>query len=279
MLCATTVLATPASAATSRNGVCEAGEFCYYYNSNNKGSVSDFSESVKKYGTKTPSCYVFKSKGKGQGLCIKNRAASVWNRTSKTVVVYFNSDHQGYNVQIPPGAKKNLKGTRVYNNNASHKLVSTLRRPSWTSPVPASARMTAHFGRYPSGGAHNGTDYSAFKGKFKSACTGVVDKVSINKTYANRNAYRKSGSTNYLWINCGSGVRMGYAHWYAKQKPSWIKVGAKVKVGQELINVGNQGNSSGTHLHFQVMQNGKAVDGHKFLQKKGVKNLPRYYNY
>ncbi|MEU4538029.1 hypothetical protein AB0G15_24565, partial [Streptosporangium sp. NPDC023825] len=42
-----TVLATaaPASAA-GRNGVCESGEFCYYFNSNNQGSVSDFTASV-----------------------------------------------------------------------------------------------------------------------------------------------------------------------------------------------------------------------------------------
>ncbi|WP_204284814.1 hypothetical protein, partial [Microbispora amethystogenes] len=37
--------ASPASAAT-RNGVCEAGEFCYYFNSGTKGSLSDFTGSV-----------------------------------------------------------------------------------------------------------------------------------------------------------------------------------------------------------------------------------------
>ncbi|MEW9527429.1 peptidase inhibitor family I36 protein, partial [Microbispora sp. NPDC049125] len=46
--------ASPASAA-SRNGVCESGEFCYYFNSNNQGSVSDFAGSVADYGTKQPS--------------------------------------------------------------------------------------------------------------------------------------------------------------------------------------------------------------------------------
>ncbi|MEU8280318.1 hypothetical protein AB0C08_39105, partial [Microbispora bryophytorum] len=50
-----TVLATasPASAAT-RNGVCETGEFCYYFNSNNQGSLSDFTGSVGDYGTRQP---------------------------------------------------------------------------------------------------------------------------------------------------------------------------------------------------------------------------------
>ena len=47
--------AAPAQA-TARDGNCESGEFCYYYNSNNQGSVSDFTTSVADYGTTTPSC-------------------------------------------------------------------------------------------------------------------------------------------------------------------------------------------------------------------------------
>ncbi|WP_344207347.1 peptidase inhibitor family I36 protein, partial [Actinomadura livida] len=56
---AAVALAAPASAA-ARNGVCESGEFCYYYNSNNAGSVSDFAGSIANYGTEQPSCYDFK---------------------------------------------------------------------------------------------------------------------------------------------------------------------------------------------------------------------------
>src|SRR5689334_14769102 len=79
-------VAAPASAA-GRDGTCDSGEFCYYYNSGEAGSISDFTESVDDYGTTQPTCYEFKGAGNGQGLCVKNNAASVWNRTSKTVVV------------------------------------------------------------------------------------------------------------------------------------------------------------------------------------------------
>ncbi|TDE27650.1 peptidase inhibitor family I36 protein, partial [Actinomadura sp. 6K520] len=85
---AAAALASPASAA-ARNGVCESGEFCYYYNSNNAGSVSDFTGSIANYGTEQPSCYDFKGPGNGKGQCIKNEAASVWNRSGKTVRVYY----------------------------------------------------------------------------------------------------------------------------------------------------------------------------------------------
>ena len=86
--------ASPAFAA-ARDGVCDSGEFCYYYNSGEAGSISDFTGSIDDYGTTQPSCYDFKGAGAGKGVCIKNNAASVWNRTSKTVTVYFNSDYGG----------------------------------------------------------------------------------------------------------------------------------------------------------------------------------------
>ncbi|WP_217920141.1 peptidase inhibitor family I36 protein [Actinomadura sp. BRA 177] len=115
--------ASPASAA-SRNGVCESGEFCYYYNSNNAGSVSDFTGSIADYGTTQPSCYDFKGTGNGKGKCIKNEAASVWNRSSKTVRVYYNSNYGGTYQDFKAGAKGNLNSS-LKNQNASHKFLSS----------------------------------------------------------------------------------------------------------------------------------------------------------
>ncbi|MEV4892597.1 SpoIID/LytB domain-containing protein [Nonomuraea sp. NPDC055795] len=121
-----TVLATaaPASAA-NRNGVCETGEFCYYFNSNNQGSVSDFTGSVGDYATKQPSCFDFKGPGAGKGKCIKNSAASVWNRSAKTVRVYFNSGHTGSKFQdFAAGTRGNLNPT-LKNQNASHQFLTS----------------------------------------------------------------------------------------------------------------------------------------------------------
>lgn len=111
----------PASAATDRNGSCESGEFCLYYNSNQEGSVSDFDSSISDYGDEQPSCYEFKGDGNGKGLCVKNEAASVWNRTGNPVTVYFNSGYAGPHQTIAAGAKANLN-SELKNENASHKL-------------------------------------------------------------------------------------------------------------------------------------------------------------
>jgi cell wall-associated NlpC family hydrolase len=109
----------------ARSGTCEDGEFCYYYNSGNAGSISDFTESGGSYGDEQPTCYDFKGAGAGQGECIKNNAASVWNRSTKTVRVYYNSNYGGSYQDITPGYKGNLNST-LYNNNASHQFVGTI---------------------------------------------------------------------------------------------------------------------------------------------------------
>ncbi len=119
-----TVLTTPVPAqAASRDGVCESGEFCYYYNSNQQGSVSDFTGSLNNYGTNRDTWYVFKGPGSGHGQPVWNNAASVWNRTSVPVTVYYNSNYRGTSQVIPAGAAVNLSPD-LKNDNASHKFGS-----------------------------------------------------------------------------------------------------------------------------------------------------------
>ena len=115
-------LAAPAAAA-GRDGSCTGGEFCYYFNSGEKGSVSDFTDSLDDYGTTEPTCYDFKGAGNGKGVCVKNNAASVWNRSSRTVRVWFNSNFAGAHQDFGPGAKGNLNST-LKNQNASHEFLA-----------------------------------------------------------------------------------------------------------------------------------------------------------
>jgi surface antigen len=117
------VFAQPASAA-SRDGVCDSGEFCYYYNSGEVGAASDFTGSISDYGTTEPDCYDFKGTAAGHGTCVKNNAASVWNRSTKTVRVYFNTGYTGSYQDFAAGAKGNLNST-LKNNDASHQFLTS----------------------------------------------------------------------------------------------------------------------------------------------------------
>lgn len=114
--------ATDAAAATAHNGVCESGEFCLYYLTDRSGSVSDFSGSIADYGATQPSCYEFRGVGAGQGLCVKNNAESVWNRSSHAVRVYFHSSYGGASQLFAAGEIGDLNAT-LFINNASHKFL------------------------------------------------------------------------------------------------------------------------------------------------------------
>ena len=107
--------------AAERNGVCDAGEVCFYYNTDGHGSIADFNGSIPNYGGSQPNCYECRGAGNGQGKCVKNNAAAVWNRTGTQVVVYYNSYFWGDNELIPDGKLVNLK-PGLKNNNASHKI-------------------------------------------------------------------------------------------------------------------------------------------------------------
>lgn len=115
------VIAVPSANAAARDGICQSGEFCLYYNSDRQGSVSDFTSSISDYGSSQPDCYEFKGAGAGQGLCVKNNAASAWNRTTGAVTVYYNSGYSGASQGFAAGAAANLNAT-LKNENASHKL-------------------------------------------------------------------------------------------------------------------------------------------------------------
>src|SRR6476661_4659864 len=158
---ATPVLATSTPAfADSRDGVCESGEFCYYYNSDWAGSVSDFTGSIDDYGDTQPSCYEFKSAGNGQGLCVKNNAASVWNRSSVAVRVFYNSGYGGAYQEIAAGAKVNLNAT-LKNENASHDFGPFASRVDLSYGLYNSTggRITCGFDGYQSTpGRHEGID-------------------------------------------------------------------------------------------------------------------------
>ena len=117
VLVGSVMFAVPARA-DARNGVCEDGEVCLYFNSNHEGSLVDFAGSVRDYGTGAD-CVKFISAGNGRGQCAKNNAASVWNRKSVPVTVFFKSDWSGPIDSFVAGKKANLSAT-LKNENASH---------------------------------------------------------------------------------------------------------------------------------------------------------------
>lgn len=215
-------VAAPSQAA-ARDGVCNSGEFCYSYNSGFTGSISDHGTTLADYGTTTPSCYTFKTAGKaGYGQCIKNNAASVRNLTSQTIRVYYNSDYAGTYVDVAPGSTKDLAGTSLYNQNASH------------APKPATVGTTyAAVNNYPYKGQSTGVDpWNFYKGQCTSwAAWAVRDRLGI----AFSNSYK--------------GVHWGNANnWDNAARAAGIPVYGSPKAGDVAVR------NSGTYGHVAFVR-------------------------
>lgn len=98
---------------------------------------------------------------------------------------------------------------------------------------------------------HTGVDWPKSKGTpIKAADGGTV-------TFAGW----KSGYGYVVYINHGGGFETRYAHMSA----IYVKKGEKVYKDKSIGAVGNTGNSTGSHLHFEVRKYGVAYNPYNFL--------------
>lgn len=121
--------------------------------------------------------------------------------------------------------------------------------------VPTSGyKVSARFGQSGpmwSSGRHTGLDFAAPQGRgIRAADSGKVVAASPAGAYG-----------NMIEIAHGNGTRTRYAHLSSID----VKVGEKVARGERIGALGNTGNSSGPHLHFEVLVDGDPADPEKFL--------------
>lgn len=115
------------------------------------------------------------------------------------------------------------------------------------------ARLSSSFGRrrHPISGysrLHKGTDFAARSGTpIFAAGNGVVERAS-----------RYGGYGKYARIQHANGYETAYAH-MSRYGPG-IKKGKRVRQGDIIGYVGSTGASTGPHLHYEVLINGKHVN-------------------
>ena len=114
---------------------------------------------------------------------------------------------------------------------------------------------------YPSYAGHTGIDINiGVKGKSVVAAKDGVVIVS-EALRSSSGAYKSYGE--YIMIKHSNGTVTLYGHLKAGSRK--VKVGQKVSKGQVIGTVGSTGNSSGTHLHFEVRVNGNPVNPYRYL--------------
>lgn len=71
------------------------------------------------------------------------------------------------------------------------------------------------------------------------------------------------GYGNLVEINHGGGFATRYAHC----KELFVKVGDVVEKGQVLAAMGSTGRSTGPHVHYEVLKNGRTIDPKKYIHR------------
>ena len=115
-------------------------------------------------------------------------------------------------------------------------------------PLPGHTYISCNFGdddAYGNSG-HRGTDIPAPEGTpILAAHSGTVIISGWNNSYGNQ-----------VLLDNGAGLSTRYAH----MTQTAVTAGEAVTAGQVIGYVGNTGDSTGFHLHFEVMQNGARVN-------------------
>ncbi|EGK09953.1 M23/M37 family peptidase [Desmospora sp. 8437] len=106
------------------------------------------------------------------------------------------------------------------------------------------------------------TCYSGHTGQDFPGAVGTPIVAAEAGTVTVRHLGNRSYGT-YIIIDHGGGMQTLYAHMFPHQP--LVKTGDRVKRGQPIGAIGNNGNSSGPHLHFEVKIGGRPVDPIPFL--------------
>ncbi len=125
-------------------------------------------------------------------------------------------------------------------------------------PAPSCHYVSSPYG-WRNSGWHNGIDLIKYGGG--ASGTPVIASRSGTVEVVQRS---NSGYGNMVLINHGDGYKTRYAHMISGSIT--VRVGEYVEAGRTLGRVGSTGNSTGPHLHFEVIYRGETQN-------------PKYYIY
>lgn len=139
-------------------------------------------------------------------------------------------------------------------NNLSEKFADQSFVPSI---FPHIGKINNEFGwrRNPFGGRsyekHGGIDIDGERG---NAVVAPADGVVTETGW-------RGGYGNCIEINHGNGITTRYGHLSKID----VEIGQRVSRGDQIGSVGSTGRSTGPHLHYEVRENGEAVDPRNYL--------------
>lgn len=119
--------------------------------------------------------------------------------------------------------------------------------------------MTLDFGNtYKDGSLHKGIDLiTGAASKVIAPCDGTIERAYDGNKAGDKTA--NFGMGNAVYLKTDNGLRIRFHHLACGSVK--VKIGAKVKKGDQLGIIGNTGNSTGRHLHVDISELGKKSGG------------------
>ena len=160
-------------------------------------------------------------------------------------ILFANLNVQGIDYPLYFFDKKNLEG---HYDESGKSIIKTLMK----TPING-ARLSSPFGmrKHPIDGfnkMHKGTDFAAPMGTpIMASGDGIIVKAGWC-----------GGGGNCIKIKHNSVYQTIYAH--MSKFANRVKNGVRVKQGQIIGYVGSTGKSTGPHLHYEVIENGKKIN-------------------
>ena len=169
-------------------------------------------------------------------------------------IIFANLKLTGQNNELYFFDKKDSEGH--YDKNGK-----SIKKALMKTPING-ARLSSPFGmrKHPIDGfnkMHRGTDFAAPMGTpIMASGDGVIKKAGWC-----------GGGGNCVVIKHNSTYQTVYAH--MSKFASGIRSGVRVKQGQTIGYVGSTGKSTGPHLHYEVIVNGKKINSQKLKLPSG----------
>jgi murein DD-endopeptidase MepM/ murein hydrolase activator NlpD len=150
-------------------------------------------------------------------------------------------------------------GTSIFIPTVSDRAIPE-SAPSGALAWPLRGQITGEFGPRNKWTQHEGIDiYGQAGDEIKAAASGTVAQAGIRGKYG-----------LMAIIDHGDGLATLYGH----VRELFVRVGDRVERGEPIAEVGRSGNATGTHLHFEVLRNGRPVNPVGYLQTDAVASAP-----
>jgi murein DD-endopeptidase MepM/ murein hydrolase activator NlpD len=102
---------------------------------------------------------------------------------------------------------------------------------------------------------HKGLDFASYNKEVKVIATGAGVVTWAGDRY---------GYGTLVEIDHGGGLKTRYGH----NDSLLVSVGDVVTRGQQIAEMGSSGRSTGPHVHYEVLRNGRQIDPNQFVYRK-----------